>query len=107
MVKSDPYPGLHLKKGECVGHVQKRVGTELRALKANKKESNLAMVRHFRKRKIDRKSNKHPTELLWDGHNKGKLLEKRKAVGTVLCHCSAIKDPETRHQFCPRSEESW
>ena len=30
VVKSDPYPGLSIKKGECVGHVQKRLGTCLR-----------------------------------------------------------------------------
>ena len=37
VVKSDPCPGLHIRKGECVGNVQKHVGTRLQALKANKK----------------------------------------------------------------------
>ena len=32
------YEGLTVKKLECVGHVQKRVGTRLRALKRKKKE---------------------------------------------------------------------
>ena len=29
VVKSDPYPGLSIKRGECVGHVQKRLGSRL------------------------------------------------------------------------------
>ena len=29
VVKSDPYPGLSIERGECVGHVQKRLGTRL------------------------------------------------------------------------------
>ena len=30
---SDPYQGVDIVKGECVGHVRKRVGTRLRILK--------------------------------------------------------------------------
>ena len=33
----DPYPGYNIIKSECVGHVQKRVGARLRALKASYK----------------------------------------------------------------------
>ena len=33
----DPYPGYNIIKIECVGHVQKRVGARLRALKASYK----------------------------------------------------------------------
>ena len=32
VVKSDPYPGLSIKKVEFVGHVQKRLGTRLQNL---------------------------------------------------------------------------
>ena len=35
--KSVPYPGLIVGKGECIGHVQKRVGSRLRKLKATHK----------------------------------------------------------------------
>ena len=32
VVKSDPYPGIVMGKRECIGHVQKRVGSWLRKL---------------------------------------------------------------------------
>jgi len=35
VVEADPYKGKTINKGECVGHVQKRVGTNLRNLRKN------------------------------------------------------------------------
>ena len=35
--KSDPYPGYTIKKGECVGHVQKRVGSDFAISRAKGK----------------------------------------------------------------------
>ena len=37
VVSAYPYPGLTVQKGECIGHIQKRVGSRLRRLR--KKES--------------------------------------------------------------------
>lgn len=33
IVDSNPYPGITITKKECIGHVQKRMGTRLRNLK--------------------------------------------------------------------------
>ena len=33
VIKANPYPGLKIEKGECIGHVQKRAGTNLRKLR--------------------------------------------------------------------------
>ena len=33
VVKAEPYPNKQIVKGECVGHVQKRVGGRLRKFK--------------------------------------------------------------------------
>jgi len=30
-----------------------------------------------------------------------------KAIRAVLYHCSDIKDETVRHQFCPKSDNSW
>ena len=38
VVVSDPCPGIIIEKAECVGHVQKRVGTRLRKFKSDCKE---------------------------------------------------------------------
>ena len=104
VVKSDPNPGLHIKKGERMGHVQKCVGTRLRGLKMNKKGVKLSDGKtlsgkgRLTEKVINTLQNYYVMAIR---QNKGKLLEMKKAVGAVLYHCSAIKDPETRHQFCP------
>ena len=41
IVAKDPYNGKEVKKLDCVGHIQKRVGARLRKLKSNSK-SNLS-----------------------------------------------------------------
>ena len=33
VIDANPYPGFLIKKAECVGHVQKRIGTRLRKFK--------------------------------------------------------------------------
>ena len=38
VVKSNPYPGKVIRKLECVGHIQKRVGSRLRKLKEKHKD---------------------------------------------------------------------
>ena len=35
VVKNNSYPGLTIKKQECVGHVQKRMGTRVRAIRVS------------------------------------------------------------------------
>ena len=42
--KSDPYPGYTIKKGECVGHVQKRVGSDFAMSRAKGKSSLTAKI---------------------------------------------------------------
>ena len=90
VVKSDPYPGLHIKKGECVGHAQKCVGTRPRVSKVNKKGVKLSDGKTLSgKGKLTEKV----TNTLQSYYgmairqNKGKLLKMKKAVGAVLCHC--------------------
>ena len=40
--KLNPYPGHQIKKGECVGHVQKRVDSRLRSIKKDYKKKKLS-----------------------------------------------------------------
>ena len=39
VVKSDPYPDVIVEKLECVGHIQKHLGTWLRKLKTSEKRA--------------------------------------------------------------------
>ena len=41
VLKADPYPGLLVEKLECIGHIQKRVGSRLRNLKKRWGKTNL------------------------------------------------------------------
>ena len=37
IVTADPYPGVKVEKLECIGHIQKRVGSRLRKLRSSHK----------------------------------------------------------------------
>ena len=118
VVAADPYPGYPIKKAECVGHVQKRVGKRLRNFKSNNKE---LMPKDYYVNKKDKKpkrfafylTNKYINQLqnyygIAIRSNKNtSVSDMRKAVGAVLYHCSDANNLESRHQFCPLSATSW
>ena len=43
----------------------------------------------------------------WDGNRDVALYQMKKGVLAVLWHCTGFESLTTRHQFCPRSKESW
>jgi hypothetical protein len=109
--KSDPYPGHIITKGECIGHVQKRVGTRLRKLKADYKGKKLTDGRSIGGGK-GRLTNKVMNTLqnhvgMAIRQNSGNLYGMKKAVAAVLHHATDEPNLENRHQFCPRSSDSW
>ena len=55
IVNANPYPGYEIVKAECVGHIQKRVGTRLRKFKTDCKE---LMPESFYAEKKDKKQKK-------------------------------------------------
>ncbi|GFU64092.1 uncharacterized protein TNCV_481761 [Trichonephila clavipes] len=85
--ENKPYGDYHLiQKIECVGHVQKRMGTRLRKLK---------LV--------------HSKNKLSDGKTiggKGSVKELRKAIWAVWGH-SCSTDDEPMHWFCPTNSNTW
>ncbi|GFW50761.1 uncharacterized protein TNCV_3590431 [Trichonephila clavipes] len=85
--ENKPYGDDHLiQKIECVGHVQKRMGTRLRRLK---------LV--YSKKKLS------------DGKTiggKGSVKEMRKAIWAVWGH-SCSTDDEPMHWFCPTNPNTW
>ncbi|GFT77167.1 uncharacterized protein TNCV_1984551 [Trichonephila clavipes] len=85
--ENKPYGDDHLiQKIECVGHVQKRMGTRLRKLK---------LV--YSKKKLS------------DGKTiggKGSVKEMRKAIWAVWGH-SCSTDDEPMHWFCPTNPNTW
>lgn len=106
------------EKAECVGHVQKRVGTRLRTYTQNYKGKFLSD-----KKKLNgagRLTNKVMNTLqnyygMVIRSNSNNLYSMKKGIAAILHHCSKHLDggdekkpqPEKRHQYCPRGADSW
>eukprot|EP00112_Aurelia_sp_Birch-Aquarium-sp1_P017849 Seg418.7 transcript_id=Seg418.7/GoldUCD/mRNA.D3Y31 product="hypothetical protein" protein_id=Seg418.7/GoldUCD/D3Y31 len=109
VVDSNPYPGLIPKKGECIGHVQKRVGGRLRKLKSNfKGKLNDGKPLGGRGRLTEKLINTLQNAMgMAIRQNVGSVYAMKKSVGALLYHYSENEDLEKRHHFCPRGPNSW
>jgi hypothetical protein len=105
-----PYGQEHpIQKLDCVGHVQKRLGTALRNLKVT-----------YRGRKLDDGKTIRGAGRLTDGlikslqnyygeairQNRGDLQAMVRAVQASLLHTNS-SDDHPRHHLCPTGERSW
>ena len=109
VVNSKPYENLTPEKGECIGHVQKRVGTRLKKLKKSCKEKlsdgkTLNGKGRLTEKVINTLQNAYGLVIR---QNVGNLYEMKKGVGALLFHYSENEDMEKRHHFCPRGATSW
>ena len=107
VVKADPYPGLCIKKGECIGHVQKRVGANLRKLRKELPKERKKML--FGKGKLTDASMNYIQNCygLAIRQNTDNLYQMIKNVAAILSHCSEHPDLAERHKYCCRDEDSW
>ena len=92
--------GLKVVKKECVGHVQKRVGTALRKLKKEKK--GMGGKGKLTDRMIDRLQNYYRIAIR---SNVGNLSEMKKAIYASVMHCASSKD-RNLHCYCPEGADS-
>ena len=110
VVAENPYGDVVPEKLECVGHVNKRMGTRCRDL----------IQRHRGKKLSDGKSisgkgrltNKAVNTLqnyygMSIRQNLNNLYAMKKCVWAILYHNTDICDEEMRHQFCPRTKDTW
>ena len=97
VVQSNPHSEFCIlpEEVECVGHVQKRLGTRLR----NK-------VKEYKGTAIPLSVKGKLTEKVIDSENfygiairqnSGKLCEIKKVAGAILWHCTDINDIQVRH----------
>ena len=120
VVDSNPYEeqGIIPKKLECVGHVQKRLGTRLRKVVKNYKRVDKLKKNGKDVEKVIKLSGKGKlTDTAINSmqnyyglairSNKGNIYTMKKAVGAVLYHCTDFGKPELRHRFCPDGPNSW
>ena len=106
--EAKPYgPGVAISKIECVGHIQKRMGTRLRKLKINKVKCSDGKTVGGKGRLTDKIIDKLTS---YYGNairqHKDSLSEMRKAVWAIYFHTRST-DSEPLHSFCPTGNESW
>ena len=108
VVTHDPYKQYHVKpvKLECVGHVQKRLGTRLRNMvKAHKGTQNpISGKGKLTENIINSMQNYYGMAIR---NNFNNLYAMKKAVGAILWHCTAFPDQDKRHALCPREANTW
>ena len=108
VVAAKPYGhNVEIKKAECIGHIQKRVGTRLRNLKKSSKKilsdgKKLGGAGRLTENVINTLQNYYGKAIR---QNIGNLYAMKKSVAAVLFHCSESYDSETRHQFCLRTKD--
>ena len=95
---------------ECVGKVQKRMGTRLRNLIQSLRGQKLADGKgiseksRLTKKTINTIQNYYGMAIR---QNLDNVYTMKKSIFAILFHCSENKDIEYRHKFCPRSADSW
>lgn len=108
---SKPYEqfGVEVVKKECVGHVQKRCGTRLRKLRADRRGQKLSDGRGIsgRGRLTDKIMNtlQNYYGMAIRG-NPGKLAAMKRDVLATLYHVASTDD-NPQHHLCPKGEDSW
>ena len=91
-----------VKRLQCVGHVQKRLGTALRKLKKNVK--GLGGKGKLTKALIDKLQNYYGIAVR---ANVGDLQGMKQAINASLFHCIAKADTPHMHVHCPDGKDSW
>lgn len=98
-----PYEDVIVKKKECVGHVQKRMGSRLRAVKKNTKGLG------------GKGAGKLTDKVICDltiyyglaiRRNPDSAENMKNAIWAVFYHNISTND-EPQHQYCPPGKESW
>ena len=105
-----PYgENVTISKLECIGHVQKRMGTRLRRLKTNYKGKKLEDgngldgKNRLTESVIDKIQNYYGMAIRQNVHN---VEAMKKAVWAVLFHLSS-SDDKPNHGLCPQGSDSW
>ena len=111
VVAAKPYgEGVVIQKLECVGHIQKRVGTRCRNLRQSYQGKRLSDGKSLsgRGRLTDKAINTLQNFFgMAVRQNYENLYAMKKAILATLFHNSDIADEVVRHQFCPRFADSW
>ena len=104
-----PYGDVVVEKNECVGHVQKRLGTQLRTLKkSGKRDGNGKPVRFGGRGRLTDKVIDQ-LQIFYGGAIRGHsndLDGMERAIWAIFYH-SVSTDDNPQHQYCPQGVDSW
>ena len=109
VVDSKPYGDIEISKSDCVGHVQKRLGSALRKLKKTwgKKRLQDGKTIGGRGRLTDKLMDKlqgYYGKAIRRNHGSVDAMEK--AVRAILYHRGS-SDQKPMHKYCPKGADSW
>ena len=97
----DFYEGVTVLKKECIGHVQKRVGSRLRKLK---KQTKGLGTQGLNDACIDRLQNYYGIAVR---SNVGNLANMKKSIYAALMHVASSKENNYHWAYCPAGDNSW
>lgn len=106
---SKPYGPVKIEKIECVGHVQKRMGTRLRKLKVERKGTMLSDGKPLSgKGRLTEKLINEITSYYGNAirQHSDSLVNMRKAIWAIYYHKMSTDD-HPKHDFCPNEEGTW
>lgn len=94
------------QKLECIGHIQKRVGTRLRKLVISQKAAKkpISGKGKLTEKAINSMQNYYGMAIRNNIVNKYQM---KKAIGAILWHCTNYTNESFRHRFCPASDSTW
>ena len=104
VVKADPYNGVPITKLECIGHVQKRVGSRLRTLKKECKDKiivngkSVALLQKLTLKRINTLQNYYGIAIRQSCKTKD-ISVMQKAIGAILYHSSESNNPDYWYRF--------
>ncbi|XP_028414795.1 uncharacterized protein LOC114537882 [Dendronephthya gigantea] len=93
---------VQVAKKECVGHVQKRVGTALR--KFRKENKGMGGKGKLTDKMIDKLQNYYGIAIR---SNPGDLEAMKKAILASLFHCASSDNNKWHNAYCPSGYDSW
>ncbi|GFV25906.1 uncharacterized protein TNCV_3868731 [Trichonephila clavipes] len=109
VLESKPYKDVNIEKLECVGHVEERMGTRLRALKLKLKGKKLEDKKSLggRNRLTDAEIDKLQRYYgLAIRNNSKNLSAMKQAIWAIFFH-KISTDLNPQHGLCPLGDDSW
>jgi len=103
ILNAEPYKDLLVTKKECVGHVEKRMGTRLRNVKKNNKGMGGKGAGKLTDKLINELTKFYGLAIR---RHSDSVEEMRKEIWATFFHKSS-SDENPQHQNCPEGAESW